>query len=169
MARIPNFWGIVFKAHGAFELSEADKVIFEYVTEMVVEDCPNIVSGFDVKFSFKPGNPYFSNGTFTRHVRYSNSGALMLEVTPQIHLSQDGVDAFGTEASQVDPANASKSYASSTNNATSGSVFWRWFFSPGLGAKQNLARTRDVWCDLIREEVWSNPMWLFSADPKPTY
>lgn len=59
--------------------------------QMVVEDCPNIVSGFDVKFSFKPGNPYFFNGTLTRHVRYSNSGALMLEVTPQIHLSQDGV------------------------------------------------------------------------------
>lgn len=59
--------------------------------QMVVDEAADGVSGFEISFTFKPGNPYFKSSNLVRHVSYTHSGALVVEVSPKVDVTHEGV------------------------------------------------------------------------------
>eukprot|EP00898_Chlorokybus_atmophyticus_P004624 jgi/Chlat1/5162/Chrsp33S05037 len=73
---IPEFWLTAFACHPVLGdlLLDEDHQILSYLEELIVDESPDMSSGYKITMKFREDNPYFEDRELFKEVRYSDSG-----------------------------------------------------------------------------------------------
>eukprot|EP00299_Pterocystis_sp_00344_P008267 c3066_g1_i1.p1 GENE.c3066_g1_i1~~c3066_g1_i1.p1 ORF type:complete len:242 (-),score=63.78 c3066_g1_i1:149-832(-) len=138
--KIPNFWLIALENHGqlsTYLTADGDRDALTYLTDLNVED--DVKSGYKVTLTFKT-NPYFTDTTITKEVKFEGEGDEEVTIPPTIHW-KPGKDLTAPPATK-----------GSKREASDGS-FFQVFCAEGAAI-----------ADSIREELWPNPVKYFLGE-----
>ncbi|GAA0170964.1 chromatin/chromatin-binding, or -regulatory protein [Lithospermum erythrorhizon] len=149
---IPDFWLIVFLSHPVLGdlLNEQDQKIFKYLDFLDVEDFKDIKTGYSISFNFKR-NPYFDDAKLTKSFTFLNEG--MTRVTSTAIRWKEGMDIV-SGAHHEKKGNKRPPFEVS---------FFSWFTEMQI---RDIAEAfHDEVADLIKEDLWPNPLRYFSNEP----
>ncbi|CAK0781990.1 hypothetical protein CVIRNUC_005524 [Coccomyxa viridis] len=154
IAKIPSFWKFVLLQHGVLRdlIMEDDEEVLDYLEQVVVEENVDIKSGYKVQLHFAQ-NPWFSNGVLEKAVRYSEEGSAELTaVPPQWYRGKDlTVDQKSPEASEE-----------GVKQSQPKESFFQWFMQ--TGERRDDEFNSDEIADIIREQIWPNPLPLYYGE-----
>ncbi|OAY47633.1 NAP1-related protein 2 [Manihot esculenta] len=149
---IPDFWLTAFLSHPVLHtvLNEEDQKIFKYISSLEVEDFKDVKSGYSITFNFQP-NPYFEETKLTKTFTFLDEGTTEITATP-IKWKQgmgmpNGVthEKKGNKRPFIDEG------------------FFGWFSSSAQ--KESLENYQDEIAEVIKEDLWPNPLAYFNTDP----
>jgi len=151
---IPKFWLKAFMNHPTLGslLEEEDQKVFEYLTEVEVEDSEDVKSGYKITFTFAP-NPYFENTKLWKDIRYDGA----FKVTSSEIKWKEGKDLTKTPPSKPETSSSGKRKRGDDDDdddalENSQDSFFCWF-NP---------EDQDVEiAELIRDEFWQDPVKFF--------
>ncbi|KAL8140225.1 hypothetical protein V2J09_006246 [Rumex salicifolius] len=123
--------------------------IFKYLTSLEVEDSKDVKSGYSITFIFK-SNPYFEDKNLTKAFTFLDEGTT--KVTATSIKWKEGSDIL-----------------SNTINHKKGNKrdlveesFFTWFSNSHV--KENLLDTSDDVAEIIKEDLWPNPLSYFNNE-----
>ncbi|KAI5080882.1 hypothetical protein GOP47_0004065 [Adiantum capillus-veneris] len=142
--RIPDFWLTAFLSHPALSeiLTDNDQKVFKFLQSLEVDEFPDIKSGYSITFTFN-SNPYFENSSLAKSFHISEEGTTTVKCS-EIKW-QHGMDF----------TNGVK-HAVGTKRSLPEESFFKWFVETGW--------TQDEIADIIREDLWPNPLKYFHND-----
>jgi len=131
--KIPLFWKKAFMNHEVLCdcLSENDQKVFDFVTELTVDNFDDGKGGYGITFKFK-SNPWFKNDTLSKEFRWSDEGQQSVQAS-KIEW-KEGEDPFKGEDQE--------------------SFFSMWF-------KTDEEDSIDEVAEIIKEEIWPDPAKFF--------
>lgn len=146
---ITDFWLTAFLSHPALSeiLTDEDQQVFKFLQSLDVEDFKDVKSGYSITFTFRP-NPYFEDSKLVKVFRFSDEGTASVSGTqPRWKEGMDftnGVKhAVGMKRSQPEES------------------FFKWFSET---LQKDLSDGTDEVADIIREDLWPNPLKYFNND-----
>ncbi|XP_040986402.1 NAP1-related protein 2 [Juglans microcarpa x Juglans regia] len=149
---IPDFWLTAFLSHPALSelLSEEDQKIFKYLSSLEVEDFKDVKSGYSITLHFNP-NPYFEDTKLTKTFTYADDdGTTKITAT-----SIKWKEGMGIPNGVNYEKKGSKRPASDES-------FFSWFTD--LQEKDHLDDIHDEIAEIIKEDLWPNPLTYFNND-----
>ncbi|KAI7746831.1 hypothetical protein M8C21_019239 [Ambrosia artemisiifolia] len=148
---IPDFWLTAFMSHPALSdlLNDEDQKIFKHLTSLEVEDMKDVKSGYSITFNFSP-NPYFEDTKLTKTITFLDEGTTKITATPIKWKEGMGLSNVVTHEK-----NGKK-------RAHEDDSFFRWF--GGTQRKEDLEEMHDGLAEMIKEDLWVNPLNYFSND-----
>ncbi|XP_071693190.1 NAP1-related protein 2-like [Rutidosis leptorrhynchoides] len=148
---IPDFWLTAFLAHPALSdlLNEEDQKIFKHLTSLEVEDSKDMKSGYTITFMFSP-NPYFENEKLTKSITFLDEGTTKVSATPIMWKEGMGL------SNGVEPEKNGNKRPHEDDS------FFSWF--SGTQRKEDVDEIQDGVAEMIREDLWVNPLAYFSND-----
>ncbi|OAY31022.1 NAP1-related protein 2 [Manihot esculenta] len=149
---IPDFWLTAFLSHPVLHtlLNEEDQKIFKYISSLEVEDFKDVKSGYSITFNFQP-NPYFEDTKLTKTFTFLDEGTTEITATPIKWKEGMGMpngvthEKKGNKRPFVDDG------------------FFSWFSS--TVQKEAMEDYQDEIADVIKEDLWPNPLSYFNTDP----
>ncbi|KAJ7523928.1 hypothetical protein O6H91_18G068800 [Diphasiastrum complanatum] len=147
---IPNFWFTAILSHPILcELvSDEDQKVLKYLHSLDVEDFKDVKSGYSITFSFKP-NPYFEDTKLVKVFRFSDNGTTSVSGT-SIHWKHG-----------MDLANGSVAEKQGNKRPLPEESFFKWFND---NPKDSSEAIQDEVADIIKEDLWPNPLKFFNHD-----
>ncbi|PWA86688.1 nucleosome assembly protein (NAP) [Artemisia annua] len=150
---IPDFWLTAFLSHPALAdlLTEEDQKIFKHLTSLEVEDTKDVKSGYSITFNFSP-NPYFEETKLTKTITFLDEDTTKITATPIKWKEGMGIpngvkhEKKGKKRSHEDDSES----------------FFSWF--SGTQKKDALDDTQDGVAEMIKEDLWVNPLNYFNND-----
>ncbi|EEF52170.1 set, putative [Ricinus communis] len=149
---IPDFWLTAFLSHPALNaiLSEEDQKIFKYLSSLEVEDFKDVKSGYSITFNFEP-NPYFEDTKLTKSFTFLDEGTTEITATPIKWKQGMGI------------ANGVTHEKKGNKRPLIEESFFSWFCS--TEQKEMIEDIQDEIAEIIKEEIWPNPLSYFNNDP----
>ncbi|KAK6920846.1 Nucleosome assembly protein (NAP) [Dillenia turbinata] len=150
---IPDFWLTAILSHPALIdfLTEEDQKIFKYLDSLEVEDFKDVESGYSITFHFKP-NPYFEDTKLTRTYTYLEEEGTAKVIATSIKWKEGMGIPNGVNHEKK--GSKRSSYQES---------FFEWFSNTEL--KNDIAEIHDEVAEIIKEDLWPNPLTYFNNDP----
>ncbi|KAK2973539.1 hypothetical protein RJ640_010594 [Escallonia rubra] len=150
---IPDFWLTAFLSHPALGdlLTEEDEKIFKYLSSLDVEDFKDVKSGYSIAFNFKP-NPYFEDSKLTKSFTFLDEGTT--KVTATSIKWKEGKGVPNGVANEKD--GNKRSHADES--------FFSWF-----SETQDIDGLHDEIAEIIKEDLWPNPLTYFSTTSNIAY
>jgi template-activating factor I len=148
---IPDFWLTAFMSHPALSelLSEEDQKIFKYLSNLEVEDCKDVKSGYSIMFHFKP-NPYFEDTKLTKTFSFLEEGTTKITAT-----SIKWKEGMGIPNGVAEEKNGNKrSHADES--------FFSWFSDTQHSG--DMEEIQDEVAEIIKDDLWPNPLTYFNND-----
>mmetsp|Transcript_44287 Transcript_44287/g.73775 ORF Transcript_44287/g.73775 Transcript_44287/m.73775 type:complete len:330 (+) Transcript_44287:229-1218(+) len=142
--RIPEFWATTFSNHPSIGqvLTESDRHIFTFLTELDVQDSEDVKSGYTITFRWMK-NPFFEDSVLQKVFTFEDLGTLTIE---------------GTEINWkpgMDPA-----FSGGPSGKRDINSFFQWFYTneelPN-GVVDEIAVT-------IKDDIWVSPLKYFHAE-----
>lgn len=151
---IPDFWITAFLSHPVLSdlLSEEDQKIFKHLTSLEVEDCKDVKLGYSISFNFSP-NPYFEDSKLTKTFTFLDEGAT--KVTATSIKWKEGMGIPNGVCNEVHDKKDNK-------RCHEDDSFFSWF--TGTQQKDDMDEFHDEVADIIREDLWTNPLTYFNND-----
>ncbi|XP_047954915.1 NAP1-related protein 2-like [Salvia hispanica] len=148
---IPDFWLTAFMSHPALSelLTEEDQKIFKYLDNLEVEDFKDVKSGYSITFTFKP-NPHFEDAKLTKTFSFLEEGLTKITAT----------DIKWKEGMGI-PNGVSEEKKGNKRSLAEES-FFSWF--TGSEFKGEMYDMNDEVADIIKDELWSNPLTFFNNE-----
>ncbi|KAF2315965.1 hypothetical protein GH714_040760 [Hevea brasiliensis] len=148
---IPDFWLTAFLSHPVLHtlLNEEDQKIFKYIISLEVEDFKDVKSGYTITFNFQP-NPYFEDTKLTKTFTFLGEGTT--EITATLIKWKQGMEM---------PNGVNEKKGNKRPFIDEG--FFGWFSSPVR--KETVENYQDEIADVIKEDLWPNPLSYFNTDP----
>ncbi|WCJ20786.1 Testis-specific Y-encoded-like protein 1 [Euphorbia peplus] len=145
---IPDFWLTAFMSHPdlCHLLTDQDQKIFRYLDSLNLEDLKDVKSGYSITFNFKE-NPYFEDTKLIKSFKLSDEGTIKITGT-----NIKWKEGMGT-------ANGAKEMKKGSKRPWPESSFFGWF---GEGAQNRVPVLGDDIADIIKEELWPNPLKYFN-------
>ncbi|XP_065878593.1 NAP1-related protein 2-like isoform X2 [Euphorbia lathyris] len=145
---IPDFWLTAFLSHPDLcdLLTEEDQKIFKYLDSLNLEDLKDVKSGYSITFNFKE-NPHFEDTKLMKSFTLSDEGTIKITGT-NIKWKE------GTGA-----ANGAMERKKGSKRPWRESSFFGWF---GEGVQNRVPVLGDDIADIIKEELWPNPLKYFN-------
>ncbi|KAK9073180.1 hypothetical protein SSX86_007504 [Deinandra increscens subsp. villosa] len=155
---IPDFWLTAFLSHPVFSdlLSEEDQQIFKHLTSLEVEDFQDVKLGYSISLSFSP-NPYFEDTKLTKTFTFLDEGATKVTAT-----SIKWKEGKGASNGICCEKKGKKRCNDSCENPCDDESFFSWF--SGNQQKDDVEELHDEVAEIIREDLWVNPLTYFSND-----
>lgn len=153
---IPDFWLTAFLSHPILGelLTEDDQKIFKHLVSINVDEFQDIKSGYSITLTFS-SNPYFEDTKLTKTCSFSDDGIITVKATSIKW--KDGMDIANGKAYTKDGAKRlliDESFFTWFNDAKNKS------FSQGV---------MDEVADIIKEELWPNPMKYFNNEAEEEF
>nr|XP_043606427.1 NAP1-related protein 2 [Erigeron canadensis] len=148
---IPDFWLTAFLSHPALSdlLNEEDQKIFKHLTSLEVEDSKDVKSGYSITFNFSP-NPYFEDTKLTKTITFLDEGTTKITAT-----SIKWKEGMGHPNGVSHEKNGNK-------RPHEDDSFFSWF--SGTHKKDELDEMHDGVAEMIKEDLWVNPLSYFNND-----
>ncbi|GMN45647.1 hypothetical protein TIFTF001_014825 [Ficus carica] len=162
---IPDFWLTAFLSHPALSelLSEEDQKlktfarffalkteeIFKHLTSLEVEDFKDVKSGYSISFNFSP-NAYFEDTKLTKTFTFHDEGT---KITATSINWKEGMGI---------PNGVNHEKKGNKRPPTEES-FFSWFTD--TQQKDEMDEIHDEIADIIKEDLWPNPLTYFNNDP----
>ncbi|KAK4750429.1 hypothetical protein SAY87_003911 [Trapa incisa] len=148
---IPDFWLTAFLSHPALGelLTDEDQKIFKYLSSLEVEDSKDVKSGYSITFNFRP-NPYFKDTKLTKTFTFLDEGTTKISAT-----SIKWKEGMGL------PNGIAPEKKGSKRPFTEDS-FFQWFSD--TQQKDIIDDINDEIAELIKEDLWPNPLNYFNND-----
>ncbi|KAL1810236.1 hypothetical protein DCAR_0729912 [Daucus carota subsp. sativus] len=148
---IPDFWLTAFQSHPTLcdLLNEEDEKIFKYLSSIEVEDSKDVKSGYSISFIFNP-NPYFENSKLTKTLTFLDEGSTKIAATPI-----EWKEGMGLSNGVAHDKNGNK-------RPHDDESFFTWFSE--TEHRDNMNEVPDEIADLIREDLWPNPLNYFNQE-----
>ncbi|XP_048557902.1 NAP1-related protein 1-like [Triticum urartu] len=153
---IPDFWLTAFLSHPMLGelLTEDDQKIFKHLVSIDVDEFQDIKSGYSITLAFS-SNPYFEDTKLTKTCSFSDDGKITVKATT-INW-KDGMDI----------ANGKAYTENGEKRLLIDESFFTWFndaknksFSDGV---------MDEVADVIKEELWPNPLKYFNNEAEDEF
>ncbi|KAJ9560182.1 hypothetical protein OSB04_005342 [Centaurea solstitialis] len=153
---IPDFWLTAFLSHPVLSdlLSEEDQKIFKHLTSLEVEDCKDVKLGYSISFNFSP-NPYFEDAKLTKTFTFLDEGTTKITATSIKWKEGMGVP-NGVAHDHHDHKKKGNKRCHEEDS------FFCWF--SGTQQKDVLEEIHDEVAEIIREDLWTNPLTYFNHD-----
>lgn len=148
---IPDFWLTAFLSHPVLSdlLSEEDQKIFKHLTSLEVEDCKDVKLGYSITFNFSP-NPYFEDSKLTKTFTFLDEGTTKITAT-----SIKWKEGMGLPNGVAHEKKGNK-------RPHEDDSFFCWF--SGTQQKDDMEEIHDEVAEIIREDLWTNPLTYFNND-----
>ncbi|KAH6834994.1 NAP1-related protein 2 [Perilla frutescens var. hirtella] len=148
---IPDFWLTAFMSHPALTelLTEEDQKVFEYLTNLEVEDFKDVKSGYSITFKFKP-NPYFEDTNLTKTFTFLEEGVTKITATNIKWKEGMGIPNGISEEKK----GSKRSHAEES--------FFSWFSESEF--KGDMYEINDEVADIIKDDLWPNPLTYFNNE-----
>lgn len=149
---IPDFWLTAFLSHPVLSdlLSEEDQKIFKHLTSLEVEDCKDVKLGYSISFNFSP-NEYFEDSKLTKTFTFLDEGTTKVTAT-----SIKWKEGMGIPNGVCDHEKKGNKRCHEDDS------FFCWF--SGTQQKDELEEIHDEVAEIIREDLWTNPLTYFNND-----
>lgn len=138
-------------------LDEEEEECLHYLNKLEVEEFEDIKSGYRIRFTFDPENPYFENEVLEKVFHLGTSGEPDSKST-EIKWKQGSELAMRLKESTERNAEALKSGEVMTNGrkrpATAPRTFFTWFL-------ENEDASADDIAEVIKDDMWPNPLQYF--------
>lgn len=153
---IPDFWLTAFLSHPILGelLTEDDQKIFKHLESIDVDEFQDIKSGYSITLTFS-SNQYFEDTKLTKTLSFSDDGNITVKATSIKW--KDGMDIANGKAYTKD----------GFKRLLIDESFFTWFndaknksFSQGV---------IDEVADIIKEELWPNPMKYFNNEAEEEF
>uniref|UniRef100_A0ACD5UQA8 Uncharacterized protein n=1 Tax=Avena sativa TaxID=4498 RepID=A0ACD5UQA8_AVESA len=153
---IPDFWLTAFLSHPILGelLTEDDQEIFKHLVSIDVDEFQDIKSGYSITLTFS-SNSYFEDTKLTKTCSLSDDGNITVEATSIKW--KNGMDIANGKAYTKD----------GLKRLLIDESFFTWFndaknksFSQGV---------MDEVADIIKEELWPNPMKYFNNEDEDEF
>ncbi|XP_051217665.1 NAP1-related protein 1 [Lolium perenne] len=153
---IPDFWLTAFLSHPILGelLTEDDQKIFKHLESIDVDEFQDIKSGYSITMTFS-SNQYFEDTKLTKTLSFSDDGNITVKAT-----SIKWKD-------RMDIANGKAYTKDGFKRLLIDESFFTWFsdaknksFSQGV---------IDEVADIIKEELWPNPMKYFNNEDEEEF
>ncbi|MCO5571826.1 hypothetical protein L7F22_025574 [Adiantum nelumboides] len=147
---IPDFWLTAFLSHPALceLLSEEDQKVFKFLQSLDVEDFKDVKSGYSIIFTFRH-NPFFEDSQLVKIYRFSDDGTTSISGTqPRWKDGMDFTNGVIEKAGNKRPP--------------SDESFFKWFSE--TDAKDSSVGVNDEVADIIKEDLWPNPLKYFNNE-----
>ncbi|XP_051116996.1 NAP1-related protein 2-like isoform X2 [Andrographis paniculata] len=148
---IPDFWLTAFMSHPALSelLTEEDQKIFKYLSNLEVEDCKDVKSGYSITFHFKP-NPFFEDTKLTKTFSFLEEGTTKITATPI-----KWKEGMGIPNGVAEEKNGNKrSHAEES--------FFSWFNDSHHAG--DIEDIQDEVAEIIKDDLWPNPLTYFNNE-----
>ncbi|GER27135.1 testis-specific Y-encoded-like protein 1 [Striga asiatica] len=148
---IPDFWLTAFLSHPALSelLTEEDQKIFKYLSNLEVEDCKDVKSGYSITFHFKP-NPYFEDAKLTKTFAFLEEGTTKITAT-----SIKWKEGMGLPNGTAEEKKGNKrSHVEES--------FFSWFNDSQHSG--DIEEVQDEVAEIIKDDLWPNPLSYFNND-----
>eukprot|EP00096_Caligus_rogercresseyi_P005852 TRINITY_DN2189_c0_g1_i1.p1 TRINITY_DN2189_c0_g1~~TRINITY_DN2189_c0_g1_i1.p1 ORF type:complete len:288 (-),score=161.34 TRINITY_DN2189_c0_g1_i1:725-1588(-) len=148
--RIPKFWLTAFINHPKISavIEEDEEDCLRHLSKVEVEEFEDIKSGYRIKFTFNPENPYFSNEFLTKEFHLGINGDPSSQSTPIRW--KEGFDLAAKAAQRV----ASNKSSGARKRALLPLTFFSWFSDSSDPSMDDIA-------EVIKDEMWPNPLQYF--------
>uniref|UniRef100_A0A7S0RMJ1 Uncharacterized protein n=1 Tax=Pyramimonas obovata TaxID=1411642 RepID=A0A7S0RMJ1_9CHLO len=145
--RIPEFWATTFANHPAIgeHLSETDKHIFTFLTELDVQDTEDVKSGYTITFKWME-NPFFTDSELKKVFTFEETGTLNIE----------GTDIDWKKG--MDPTKPAADLGGKRGREEES--FFQWFYTTQQlpnGMVDEIAVT-------IKDDIWVSPLKYFNSE-----
>ncbi|KAH7302687.1 hypothetical protein KP509_23G082800 [Ceratopteris richardii] len=147
---IPDFWLTAFLSHPALSeiLTDDDQQVFKFLQSLDVEDFKDVKSGYSITFTFQP-NPYFEDTKLVKVFRFSDEGTTSISGTQPRW--KDGMDFTN-----------GRNHTIGMKRPPPEESFFKWFTD--TEQKDSSEGIHDEIADIIREDLWPNPLKYFNND-----
>eukprot|EP00877_Chromochloris_zofingiensis_P011004 jgi/Chrzof1/6157/Cz17g13160.t1 len=153
--QIPGFWKKVLMSHAVLRrvFSEGDLDVLDYLTEVDIEDFPDIKSGFKISFKFEEGNPFFTNTQLDKQLHFADDASLEVKCST--------ID-WKEEAR---PGSSQAHHLGKRNQPDSSGTFYN-FFEAWLTQAHNHPEpgVHDDVADILKEDIWPDPVKLYKGE-----
>ncbi|KAJ8753317.1 hypothetical protein K2173_019716 [Erythroxylum novogranatense] len=149
---IPDFWLTAFLSHPVLGtlLTEEDQKIFKHLSSLEVEDFKDLKSGYSITFNFEP-NRYFEDTKLTKSFTFLDEGST--EITATEIKWKEGMGL----------PNGINHGKKRKNRLLAEESFFSWFSN--TQQKSLIDEIQDEVADIIKEDLWPNPLSYFNSDP----
>ncbi|CAA0836069.1 NAP1-related protein 2, partial [Striga hermonthica] len=149
---IPDFWLTAFMSHPALSelLTDEDQKIFKYLSNLEVEDCKDVKSGYSITFHFKP-NPYFEDTKLTKTFAFLEEGTTKITATSIKWKEGMGIPNGTAEEKK---GNKRSHFEES---------FFSWFNDSQHNGDIEEIHDEQV-AEIIKDDLWPNPLTYFNND-----
>lgn len=149
---IPDFWLTAFMSHPALSelLTDEDQKIFKYLSNLDVEDCKDVKSGYSITFHFKP-NPYFEDTKLTKTFTFLEEGTTKITAT-----SIKWKEGMGIPNGVAEEKKGNK-----RNHAEES--FFSWFTDSQHNNDLDEIQDEQV-AEIIKDDLWPNPLTYFNNE-----
>lgn len=148
---IPDFWLTAFLSHPGLSqlLCEEDQKIFKYLSSLDVEDSKDFKSGYTITFNFST-NPYFEETKLSKSYTFFDDGTTNITGTTIKWKEGMGIP------------NGDSHEKKGKKRPLAEESFFSWFDETQV--KSLSEGISDEVAELIREEVWPNPLRYFNNE-----
>ncbi|KAJ8772956.1 hypothetical protein K2173_028133 [Erythroxylum novogranatense] len=149
---IPDFWLTAFLSHPVLGtlLTEDDQKIFKHLKSLEVEDFKDMKLGYSITFNFEP-NPYFEDTKLTKSFTFLDEGST--EITATDIKWKEGMGL----------PNGISHEKKGNKRPLAEESFFSWFSN--TQQKDLIDDMQDEVADIIKEDLWPNPLSYFNNDP----
>ncbi|XP_031405565.1 NAP1-related protein 2 isoform X2 [Punica granatum] len=148
---IPDFWLTAFLSHPALGelLTEEDQKIFKHLSSLEVEDFKDVKSGYSITFNFRP-NPFFEDTKLTKTFTFLDEGTT--KITATSIKWKEGMSL----------PNGAAHEKKGNKRPFAEESFFHWFTDNQQ--KDIIDDINDEIAELIKEDLWPNPLNYFNND-----
>lgn len=149
---IPDFWLTAFMSHPALSelLTDEDQKIFKYLSNLDVEDCKDVKSGYSITFHFKP-NPYFEDTKLTKTFTFLEEGTTKITAT-----SIKWKEGMGIPNGVAEEKKGNKRTHAEES-------FFSWFTDSQHNNDLDEIQDEQV-AEIIKDDLWPNPLTYFNNE-----
>ncbi|CAL8468334.1 g7874 [Coccomyxa elongata] len=153
ISQMPDFWHLVFRGHETLRpiITAEDEEGLAHLVEMLVEEAPDIKSGFKIVFTFLE-NHFFQNTVLEKDIRYLEDGSYEIKTTgPQWQPGQSLTEVAVYEGGQPTGKKRKRDTLS--------------FFSWLEGSMPEDSQVEIA--EIIKEQIWPNPLVYYHQAMMP--
>ncbi|XP_057792187.1 NAP1-related protein 1 isoform X2 [Salvia miltiorrhiza] len=149
---IPDFWLTAFMSHPALSelLTDEDQKIFKFLSNLEVEDCKDVKSGYSITFHFKP-NPYFEDTKLTKTFTFLEEGTTKITATSIKWKEGMGI-----------PNGVAAEEKKGNKRPHAEESFFSWFNDSQHSG--DLEDIQDEVAEIIKDDLWPNPLTYFNNE-----
>lgn len=149
ISTIPNFWITAMMNHPDLNalLDEAEEDCLHHLTNIEVEEFPDIKSGYQIKFHFGE-NPYFENRVLVKE--FHLGGENPVSVSTQIQWKEGCPSSLRHAAGHKNNTSSGKR----KHHETSTKTFFSWF-------TDNVDPSTDDIAESIKDDLWPHPLQYY--------
>ncbi|BDA43714.1 probable NAP1-related protein 1 [Coccomyxa sp. Obi] len=154
ISQMPDFWHMVFRGHDTLRpiITAEDEEGLAHLVEILVEEAPDIKSGFKIVFTFLE-NHFFQNTVLEKDIRYHEDGSYEIKtIGPQWQPGQSLTEVAVYEGGKPTGKKRKRDALS--------------FFSWLEGSMPEDSQVEIA--EIIKEQIWPNPLLYYQQAMMPS-